>query len=111
MGSKSPVTLKEPSIHRESGSTESNPFGFIHYIAPSDQSDKIPHNIVVEGEDLITLVLPTSDNIESNNDEEMISYNDDEMTFLLPRSLLNSSLESMCHSGTDNMLSQLGVSH
>ena len=109
--SKSPVTLKEPSIQRESGSTESNPFGFIHYIAPSDQSDKITHNIVVEGEDLITLVLPTSDNIESNNDEEMISYNDDEMTFLLPRSLLNSSLESMCHSGTDNMLSQLGVSH
>eukprot|EP00092_Neocalanus_flemingeri_P002012 GFUD01002145.1.p1 GENE.GFUD01002145.1~~GFUD01002145.1.p1 ORF type:complete len:1062 (+),score=232.76 GFUD01002145.1:94-3279(+) len=108
--SKSPVTLKEPSVRMVSSSTESNPFGFIHYIATTDH--KNTHNIVVEGEDLITLVLP-SDNIEINDDEEIISYHDDEMTFLLPRSLLNSSLESMSifHSQNDNLISQLGVSH
>jgi len=111
--SKSPVTLTEPTTQRESGSRESNPFGFIHYIAPSDPSDNNTQNILVEGEDIITLVLPSENIVNYDYDEEIISYHDDEMTFLLPRSLLNSSQESMsvCQSLKSNFLSQLGVSH
>jgi len=114
--SNSPIILKEPSVKRDSVASESNPFGFIHYINPSDQqSDKNVTNVVVEGEDIITLVLP-SENIEhckNDDEEEVISYHDDEMTFLLPRSLLNSSQESVsvCQSRNEHFLSHLGVSH
>ena len=105
-----PVVLKDP----KSISTDSNPFGYIHYI-PSENSE-LSENLIVENDDMITLVLP-SDTVDSNNNanEEVISYNDEDMTFLLPRSLLKSSSIdvsiSRSVSRNDTVLSQLGVSH
>jgi len=110
----SPIILKEPSIRRNSDINESNPFGFIHYMSPSDHCDKITENLVVEDEDVITVVLPSeADNIEKYDadDDEIVTYHDEDMTFLLPRSLLNSSQESICPFKSGNLISQLGVSH
>ena len=73
-----PVILKEP-----------NPFGFIHYI-PSDDSSE--YNVMVD----------------SQGSQQAESFHVKEMSFQVPRSLLNSSVSSLTK--TENVLSRLGVS-
>ena len=66
------VSLKDPNRPE---STESNPFGFIHYMDKPEE-------------------LPASPRLKSRYSEErqkeMLSYKNEDMTFLLPKSLLES---------------------
>ena len=99
---KSPVILKDP----HPSSSDSNPFGYIHYIPTGSEDSEHCDNdkLVEESEDLLTLVLPTQSN-------EACEAVDEDMNYLLPRSLLNSSQDSSRSiSRNDTVLSQLGVS-
>ena len=110
---KAPVVLKDPQI------TESNPFGYIHYIPSisdnSSEKDFLKSNIDKENEDLITLVHSDSRNKDSDSvsrNKDTVSYFAEDMAFLLPRSLLNSSTDS--HSRTisrNDTIHSMGVSN
>ncbi len=78
-----PVILEDPG--------NNNPFGFIHYINSS--TDESTDHMIVEDEDIITLVLPGSQSPGVEEEEEYIPYSDENMLFLLPRSLLRSTSE------------------
>ena len=70
-GPETLVTLRDP-IRPES--TDSNPFGFIRYMDKADEP--FPSS------------LSKSKYVEDKQ-EEIVSYNNDDMTFLLPKSLWN----------------------
>jgi hypothetical protein len=109
-----PVTLTEPTATAAAAAvrggvaadTESNPFGYIHYMdsscSPDPDSAEQQHNLLIEDDDLITLVLPGSDgevdigreDVNNGGDErdelQLVEYESEEMLFLLPKSLLRS---------------------
>ena len=108
------VLLPEP----KPVSVDSNPFGYIHYIPSSSDDSENNGNLVMESEDLITLVLPTQgveDSLAVAGDEEVVSYHEEDMAALLPRSLLHSEStecpSTRSVSRNDTILSQLGFSN
>ena len=107
---KDPVVLKDPQV------TESNPFGYIHYIPSisdnSSEKDFLKSNIACENEDLITLVLPSEKKGPLVKNTNAVSYCEEDMAFLLPRSLLNSSSDSQSRSISRNdTIHSMGVSN
>ena len=75
------VLLPEP----KPVSVDSNPFGYIHYIPSSSDDSEHNGNLVMESEDLITLVLPTQgveDSLAVAGDEEVVSYHEEDMAAL-----------------------------
>ena len=107
---KAPVVLKDPQM------TESNPFGYIHYIPSfsdnSSEKDFLKSNIANENEDLITLVRPSEKEDSVSKNKDAVSYSEEDMTFLLPRSLLNSSTDSQSRTISRNdTIHSMGVSN
>ena len=107
---KAPVVLKDPQM------SESNPFGYIHYIPSisdnSSEKDFLKSNIANENEDLITLVLPPEKEDAESKNKDAASYSEEDMTFLLPRSLLNSSTDSQSRTISRNdTIHSMGVSN
>ena len=89
---RTPVQLTEP---------DSNPFGFIRYIDSSTE-DVTSDRVIIEDDDLITLVLPGDQAQQANQEhqeveEEYLPYNDNDMMFLLPKSLLQSQSFDSSH--------------
>ena len=108
---RKPVKLTDP---------DSNPFGYIRYIDSSTE-DVNSERVLIEDDDLITLVLPQNhaqrlirpqedegcgvDGGCAGPEEEYLPYNDNDMMFLLPRSLLLSQTFDSSH-----CLSNMGTS-
>ena len=101
---KSPVVLKDPQT------TESNPFGYIHYI--SSVSDNCSEKDFQKSTIAKENIVPSVKKNEISTRGDSVCYNEEDMARLLPRSLLHSSSDSQSRSISRNdTIHSMGVSN